>query len=136
MASELLYQRRLIVEVRKVGGFGVKLSNQFRSGVPDVLLSLPDAGPWLVEMKVCDRSHQEANVSPIQHATMTDMARTGIDVAVVVCYTAVVPIWLHKLVVRADMEIDEMREGWTGWPSFRPGGAQWPVHEMFRKGKL
>ena len=41
MATELSLQRKLIEAAQGFGGYGLKLSNRFVAGVPDLLLHVP-----------------------------------------------------------------------------------------------
>lgn len=50
--KELHWQRHLIEDVEKLGGYGLKMSNQFTSGVPDLLLQIPDMPTCAIECKV------------------------------------------------------------------------------------
>lgn len=49
---ELQFQRQIIESVKDVGGTGLKLSNRFTVGVPDLALQLPNQPTFIVEVKL------------------------------------------------------------------------------------
>ncbi len=73
MSAELKFQREIIVSLKEQGGYGMKLSNRFASGVPDLLLA-SKVGTFLMEAKdlgeVGDKFNQLTGVTSLQQETL------------------------------------------------------------------
>lgn len=73
MASELKFQSEIIKSLAAQGGFGMKLSHRYSSGVPDLLLT-SKFGSFLFEAKdlgeVCDKFNRLTGVTPLQQETL------------------------------------------------------------------
>lgn len=94
MPHEVVYQKYMIDGVDEMGGYGLKMSNAFLAGVPDMLLKLPAWGqPQIWEAK--KETYQWIkvgglpqpiliNTTPLQKKTLRDMRKSGIQVAVIV----------------------------------------------------
>lgn len=74
MSDELTVQTRIIKGTRAQGGFGIKLSNRFSVGIPDLLLALPPFAPCLVEVKdlgeCVENFDRKLEVTPKQGLTL------------------------------------------------------------------
>lgn len=52
MVNEIAWQRRILNQVAKEGGYGKKWATPYTVGVPDLVLSLPRVGLTLAEVKL------------------------------------------------------------------------------------
>ena len=82
--TELAHQRKIIDDFKKAfpGAYGIKMSNRFLSGVPDLFLKAPGHDAMFVEMKVADYKKKGGFVNVgttlLQRETMRSMERAGI----------------------------------------------------------
>ena len=74
MARELAHQTDIRKSVIKDGGYGLKLSNRFAVGIPDLLICLPPFAPCILEVKdlgeCVDDFDRKLGVTPLQGETM------------------------------------------------------------------
>lgn len=70
--SEKDLERRLVNEVKKMGGFAIKLTSQFHRGLPDRLVLLPFHTIAFVEMKSTGEKPR-----PLQEAAMAKLTGMG-----------------------------------------------------------
>lgn len=79
MAKELALQTDIKNSAKRDGGYGLKLSNRFTVGVPDLLLMIPPVfAPVVVEVKdlgpVTANFNRQLDVTPLQAETMRRMS--------------------------------------------------------------
>lgn len=70
--SEKALERRLVDEVKKMGGFALKLTSQFHRGMPDRLVLLPYHTIVFVELKSTGEKPR-----PLQEAAMNKLISLG-----------------------------------------------------------
>jgi hypothetical protein len=68
---ELDFQSEVVKSVKAAGGYGHKVSDRFKVGVPDLLISAPNQGIVLFECKsiadaMPDRFDRKTGITPIQ----------------------------------------------------------------------
>lgn len=69
--KELAFQSEIVRAVKIMGGYGHKVSDRFKVGVPDLLISAPQQGIVLFECKamlepVPDKFDRKTGITPIQ----------------------------------------------------------------------
>ena len=73
-SAELEVQSKIIMSVRKDGGYARKASNRFMIGIPDLVIALPPFAPCMVEVKdfgvVTDDFDRKVGVTPKQSYEM------------------------------------------------------------------
>lgn len=72
MASELIFQRKVIEACRELGGRGIKMSNRFMAGVPDLLL-LYEGRTYLVEVKLVVMPVKQDDLVKISQSPLTPL---------------------------------------------------------------
>ena len=82
MAGELLLQRNLIKATETLGGYGLKLSNRFLIGIPDLLLHVPGYSTSLIECKFTTipklaKTPVKVALTPLQRDTIRQMQKAG-----------------------------------------------------------
>jgi hypothetical protein len=92
MTKELPFQRKIINAVKECGGWGCKLSNQFTSGIPDLVLQLPDRPKYLVEVKMVALPVRPGDMlkvalTVLQKKTILDDQGAGGSTGVLVCHS-------------------------------------------------
>lgn len=78
VSTELHVQSGIIATANQRGGYGLKMSNRFQAGVPDLLLSMPKFGSAIVETKLLKPGQRTADLTPLQRLTLTKMRLSGI----------------------------------------------------------
>jgi hypothetical protein len=67
---ELNFQKRIIDLIKEEGGYGYKMSNRFKVGVPDLLIAAPMRGVVFFECKCLnvmpDAFDRQTGITPIQ----------------------------------------------------------------------
>ena len=76
--SEKITERFLTAEVKKLGGWAIKISAAFIAGLPDRLVLLPGGQMHFVELK-----SEGKKPSPIQRVVHKKLAALGFDVWVI-----------------------------------------------------
>lgn len=78
MSKELKLQTDIIKSVERMGGYGLKMSNRFMIGIPDLLIMLPPYAPCIIEVKdfgeVVDKFNLKVPVTPKQNHTLNLMS--------------------------------------------------------------
>jgi len=83
MRDELVFQSELVKDARALGGYGIKLNNKFKVGVPDLLLKVPGVPSALVECKRIKQWPKKTNspvtldLTPIQERSLREYALAG-----------------------------------------------------------
>jgi hypothetical protein len=82
MAAEILYQRYIVTAFNEAGGYALKMSNAFMSGIPDLLLKSPAwPQPQIWEVKKANLTRR-VNTTPLQRQTLRSMKDSGIQVGI------------------------------------------------------
>lgn len=72
--KELPFQTEILRSAKKTGGYGHKISDRFKVGVPDLLVAMPNSGLVLLECKalgvVTDEFDKKTGVTAIQQETL------------------------------------------------------------------
>lgn len=80
--DELKFQTHLVDGVKRLKGYGLKLTNRFKVGIPDLYLQVPNHPTWVIEAKfkqvptLKTTPHTKA-LTPIQRKTIRDMYDAG-----------------------------------------------------------
>lgn len=78
--KELDFQKRVIDLIREEGGYGYKLSNRFKVGIPDLLIAAPLKGVVFFECKclneVGERFDKKTGITPIQQEHLNKLNST------------------------------------------------------------
>ena len=79
--KELNWQHKIVKSVRMQEGYGKKWSSTYAVGVPDLILSLPDIGPFFMEVKlehsVKDGFNRKIDVTAIQQHELASLVAAG-----------------------------------------------------------
>jgi len=78
MDSEKLIEKTLVAEVKKLGGWALKLLCQFVTGLPDRLVLLPGGVVFFVEVKSTGKKP-----TPVQKLVHEKLRRLGFTVHVI-----------------------------------------------------
>lgn len=83
--KEVDYQKKIIDAVNSQGGYGLKMSNRFLAGVPDLLIHLRPYPTAVVEVKMLtspvnlDTPMQLGHsITPLQRSTLLRMRKAGL----------------------------------------------------------
>lgn len=87
MASELKIQSQIMEDAKScsINAYAMKMSNHFLSGIPDLMIKLPDQDVIFVEVKKGEMSKEGSvaiNTTPLQRQTMRLMEKSGLRVEV------------------------------------------------------
>ena len=114
--NELKIQTELVLNCRRLGGYGMKMQNKHIAGVPDLLLSLPHTGAVIVEVKV-----KGGALTPLQKLTIQSMRNGGIKTG----WAIVEYIGNGNAVVWAGNDVDNF--GIKGNSMAKERGGNWPI---------
>jgi len=78
MDSEKLIEKTLVAEVKKLGGWALKLLCQFVTGLPDRMVLLPDGVIFFVEVKTTGKKP-----TPVQKLVHEKLRRLGFTVHII-----------------------------------------------------
>jgi hypothetical protein len=140
--NELQFQRELIKAAEFNKGFGIKLSNKFLVGVPDLLIQVPGFRTTMIECKIkkfkskLDLSKSfRVDLTKIQANTLYSFRKSG-GVSGVAFLIEIKDAGKHPLqyIYASDLALEQFYLVW-GVSDFilRPRGSEWPIKEILTK---
>lgn len=134
---EIQFQRHLIKAAEDEGGYGLKLSNQYQAGVPDLLIKLLNQPPVIFEckrlmVKKINLTKSYTNrITKIQVDTLTAMRNAGMVVGLV---TLVQDETTHHdkiILVTVDFGVNYLHMNDN--PIMKGFRKPWPVQEIIKR---
>jgi hypothetical protein len=128
--SELIFQKQIIDDAKEFDKrtFGLKMNHRFVSGIPDIILKVPNYEVLFIEAKMIRLTSKgviNVNTTDIQRATMRLMARAGFRVEVWVAVSVVDKQYLVRTAYNSTtLHIDECEL------IERPRGKKWPIQYL------
>lgn len=132
MSSELDHQRNIIKDVKDQfeDAFAMKMSNRFLSGIPDLMIKVPNHPVLFVEVKkgeINKKGIVKINTSPMQRYIMQHMIKSGIRCEV----WTVIEEKKDAMMIRTTPEIESllMMMDMNDLPR-RSRGVKWPIEQF------